>query len=97
MKKNVIIAILVTLVVSLMIANRVNSKKEVITDYNLMTPGQLLDIKIDYDVKIKKLSTEQKSVIDVYNKKRWILPTPVSTGKIVEVKETKLNDSLGLE
>lgn len=67
------------------------------SNYNEMTAGQLLDVKIDYDKQIQALKDDRQEVIDIYNVKRW----RVNTGTTVTWNDNtaieQVNKELGLQ
>lgn len=65
------------------------------SNYDEMSAGQLLDVKIDYDSQIQALKDKRQIVIDKYNIKRWYVQTGVVEDNGSDPIE-QVNDQLGL-
>lgn len=91
MKKiNRVNIIWLSVIVILFVLVVIPHKQHTPTNYDEMTAGQLLDVKIDYDNQIQALKDDRQIVIDKYNVKRGY----VQTGEQTPIEQ--VNDELGL-
>lgn len=100
-KTNFIIGLSVLVVILLFMNFAKINDSSIPDDYNEMTAGQLLDVKIDYDTKIQTLKDKRQTIINLYNVKRWYVKTGniQNTGSIEETGSAidMANEALGLE
>lgn len=82
-KTNFIIGLIVLILILLFMNFSVFGKNNTNLDYDEMTAGQVLDVKIKLDNEIWVLEKQRDEVIHIYNIKRW-RETVVDTGTEIE-------------